>query len=305
MFNIIPFLLIVIPLVLAIIIVVRKFPQLVLLDVESLPEVKEEKRKDTYLRKRAEIKTQKQKKERRETVNKCMAMFEKAQESFRIFVGGVQKQLVKQKQGGAVKRKTEKSAVSKKTVQGQDVSSMLDRAHAAFVGEKIDQAEELFISVIRQDNKNIDGYKGLVDVYIKQGQWKEAAQTSKFLIKLSPKGVHYVKLAKIEEHVGNIEKAIILYRKAVKKKPNRAGWHSHLARLLEKVSEYDLALKSAQDALAIEPENPRFLDNVLEFAIILENKKLAQEILRRVRKVNPENDKISRWRDRIQQMRKK
>ena len=66
MFNIIPFLFVVIPLVLAIVIVVRKFPQLVLLDVESLPEVKEGKRKETYLRKRAGIKAQKQKKERQE-----------------------------------------------------------------------------------------------------------------------------------------------------------------------------------------------------------------------------------------------
>ena len=305
MFNIIPFLLVVIPLVLAIVIVVRKFPQLVLLDVESLPEVKEGKRKETYLRKRAGIKTQKQKKERQEIMTKVMVLFEKAQESFRDFVGSVQKQLVKQKEELISSQKKPVKVVPKTKEEKQTVSGVIDRAHAAFGEGKIDQAEELFISAIRQDNKNIDGYKGLVEVYIKQEQWQEAGQTCKFLIKLSPKGVYYVKLAKIEEHVGNENKAIMLYKKAVKKTPNRAGWHSHLARLLEKTGNLEAALASAQEALALEPENPRFLDNVIEFAIIVNNKKLAQEMLRRIRKVNPENDKIPRWRERVQQIKKK
>ena len=305
MFNIIPFLLVVIPLVLAIVIVVRKFPQFVLLDVESLPEVKEGKRKETYLRKRAGIKTQKQKKERKEVVTKAMLLFEKAQDVFRGFVGSVQKQLVKQKEELISSQKKPVKVVPKTKEEKQVVSGVIDRAHAAFGEGKIDQAEELFISAIRQDNKNIDGYKGLVEVYIKQEQWQEAGQTCKFLIKLSPKGVHYVKLAKIEEHIGNDSKAIMLYKKAVKKTPNRAGWHSHLARLLEKTGNLEAAIASAQEALALEPENPRFLDNVIEFAIIVNNKKLAQEMLRRIRKVNPENDKIPRWRERVQQIKKK
>jgi len=53
MYSILPFALIIISLAIIIIIVVRRYPQLTLLDVDSIPEVKIEKKKVELLKKHA------------------------------------------------------------------------------------------------------------------------------------------------------------------------------------------------------------------------------------------------------------
>ena len=60
-YSIISFILMIVPLAIIIIVVVKKFPQLAVLDVDNVPEVKTSKKKDEVLKKRVEEKAIKSK----------------------------------------------------------------------------------------------------------------------------------------------------------------------------------------------------------------------------------------------------
>ena len=54
MYDYIPFILIVGSLAVILRLIIRKYPQLTLIDVDGIPQVREEKKKDEFLRKRVE-----------------------------------------------------------------------------------------------------------------------------------------------------------------------------------------------------------------------------------------------------------
>ena len=152
MFNILPFLLILLPLVVIIVIVVRKFPQLMLLDVDSLEEVKQDKKKDSFLKRRV-ARQSKDKKRKRETGRHALEeYFVKIQDQFREYVATVQRQVVKQKK----QRSGKKLAQAPETVTEKDekkITEILRDAQRAVEQHKLDLAETKYISAIRLDKK--------------------------------------------------------------------------------------------------------------------------------------------------------
>ena len=302
MFNILPFLLILLPLVVIIVIVVRKFPQLMLLDVDSLEEVKQDKKKDSFLKRRV-ARQSKDKKRKRETGRHALEeYFIKIQDQFREYVATVQRQVVKQKK----QRSGKKLAQAPETVTEKDekkITEILRDAQRAVEQHKLDLAETKYISAIRLDKKNKEAYKGLASVYVKQNQTQEALQTFSFLLHLNPKdeSIH-VQMAKIEEDLGNIENAITHYKKTLALDAEHAERYFVISQLLQKQEKIEEAIDYALQAVELEPENPRFLDNVLEFAILLNDKKLAGKIYRKIRSVNPENEKLPVWKEKIKEI---
>ena len=109
MFHILPFVLIVASLGVILIVIIKKFPQLSLLDVDSLPEVKEEKKKEQVLKKRAKKKTKEVKKKQSEQLDKFLGKMKTVQHKFRGYVGNVEKRVVER---GIEKKEEKKSAVS-------------------------------------------------------------------------------------------------------------------------------------------------------------------------------------------------
>jgi hypothetical protein len=68
---------------------------------------------------------------------------------------------------------------------------------------------------------------------------------------------------------------------------------------LLKVGQADVAKESILQAVELEPQNPKYLDLLIEIAIICGNKDLALKGYGELRLVNPENQKLSSFKDRI------
>lgn len=301
MYTLLPFILILVSLATILVVVIRKFPQLSLLDIEKLPEVQEEVKKNEVLKKRVKKKTKESKEKTDAKVHILLARLKKVQLQFRQYVGVVERRIIRQK----IEHKKQEQINTPETTQTEKekVSLLLKDAEHAFQGNQFDSAETKYIAVIRLDNKNEDAYKGLIDVYVERDQLEEAAETCSFLLQLNPKNeLAHVRMAEIAEQDGDIQKAIDHYQEAVIINHNMSPRFAKLADLLVRLEQYETALEAINQAIELEPENPKYLDNFVHIAILVGNKKLAKEAYDKLRQANPTNNKLDSLKQKIDKM---
>ena len=146
------------------------------------------------------------------------------------------------------------------------VNELIEAAGHDLDGGSLNSAEGKLVDAIRLDPRATEAYKGLADVYMAKRSYGEAQETLEFLRRLKPKDTEiYLKLIKIAEEQGQ---------------------HAKLLEYLAKVIE-------------LSPNNPKHLDLLIETSILLKNKRLAHQGLNRLRKVNPDNQKIEDFEHRI------
>lgn len=297
-YSIISFLLIVVPLAVIIVIIVRKFPQLSLLDVENLPEVKAGKKKEEVLRKRAEARAAQK---RYQWLQKLQPMAHKLkgiQKKFRTYVGTIERRVVRERQ-----KSIEEGAREVKGAKKESARTMVQQAEHFRQLNDLEAAEKKYLSVIKLDPKNVDAYRGLGSVYMKQEQWPEAKETFQFVLQLDPGNADAcVRLATIAEAEGDIKAAIGYYEQAIQLDDQSAVWFGSLADLLAKIEQYDTALEAITQAVDLEPQNPKYLDMLTEISILGGHKDRAEEALQQLRMVNPENQKLAVFRERIDRL---
>lgn len=296
MYALLPLLLIFFSFALIIFLIVKKFPQLTLLDVESIPEVKEEKKKDEFLKKRAEKKSKEVKEKKKEKWQPYVALSKNLQTGFRSFTGTIEKKVF---------HDTFSRSRTKKIQQGvtpeHEIKILLREAHHAWSEKNVDVAEKKYIEIIRLDPKHVEAYQGLAKVYSELGQDKEAEETYKFLHHLVPNDDSViVSLAEIAEENGKNTEAIQYYEKSLLLNDSNASRFAKLSTLLEDENQYPPALEAIKQAVELEPQNPKYLDNLIELAIMVGNKELAEEGYGKLRLVNPQNHKLPLFKDKIQ-----
>jgi hypothetical protein len=101
------------------------------------------------------------------------------------------------------------------------------------------------------------------------------------------------------EREGNSAEAIACYQQAVVINDNLSPRFYHLAELLLKEKQPETALEAIESALDLEPKNPKYLDLLIEVAILLNDKKMAMDAYNELRLVNPENQKLDSFKSRI------
>lgn len=311
MVHLIPFFLIIIAIAIIVVIVVRKYPSLTLLDVDNMPEVKEERKKEEFIRSKADKVTKQKVIKQEARVQKAVERFKRTQESFRKYVGDVEQRIEKQKEepkkalrhaGGPVVKKDAQVLKEVRPTLKQDlkVEESLKAGEAALEAERFDEAESRFIAAIRIDMKNVQAYRGLVDVYIRREHWEEAEQTGEYLLRLvEDDDTLLAKMGQISEELDKPKQAIQYYERAVLINPHLPQRFHRMAELLHAQGEAETALTAIEQALAIEPENPRYLDISVELAILVGDKIRAEKLYNRFRMVNPENQKLPLYKEKI------
>ncbi len=297
MSTILPFFLIIGSLVAIIVIVIRKYPQITLLDVENISEAKEEKKKNEFLKKRADKRADLSKKQLGEIIQPITKKAKDHQKKFRSYVGKIQKTVADE-----MKKKStpQKPVVAKTTEEKDKVGSLLKDAQHHYDNHEYDKAEKIYIQVIRLDNKNTVAYEGLGDVYFAQEQFLEAEETYSFLSKLDKKNDKvYVRLSEVAEAKKETDKAIEYLQKANEINDSKSVRFAKLTELLQRTGDYNDALESIQKAMELEPENPKYIDKLIEISIIVGNKKIAKSGLSQLKKVNPENNKLALFEQKI------
>lgn len=163
---------------------------------------------------------------------------------------------------------SEQGLASQKNV----VMELLSQADQLYSEEKYTEAEKKYIEVIRLSPKTVEAYRGLGRVYLFQKNYRHARASL----------VHAAKLA-----------------------PDDADVQCTLAEIYAELDKMNRALKAIEQAVELQPNNPKYLDLAVELALNAHDVYFAEKMLGRLRTANPENQKIEEYENQIFQMKTK
>ena len=277
----------------------RRFPQAANLDVNNLPEEKMYKTKQEIIEKRIEAGSDADK----ETMLKILVPLKKiwlfVQKNFRSYAGKVYRMMYHEQN---LNKRTVPPKESQVTADEKDrrVSQLVQDAERCLNAKEFEKAEEYFIAAIKINAKSAPAYRGLGDSYMAKNSLEEARQTYRFLLQLEPDDDSVlVKLAEIAESQGDLEEAIGYYQQAVLVNDAFSARFHRLAELLNKVGQPEVAKEAALQSVELEPQNSKYLDLLLEIAIICGDKALAIKTFNDLRLINPNNQKLDGFKDRM------
>lgn len=281
-----------------ILIVVNKFPQLRALDISTLPQTKEAKVKEA-------IKYQKFNRGFRKLAAKTKPLrkfssrlWRNIQGRFREFVQSIHAKY--QEVSKAVETAMPKPEEAKPPV---NISGLLSEADNLVIKGDVEQAERRYLAAIKLDPKATEAYRGLGGIYFDQGKYRQAKETYEFIIKLSPNDDRaYNRLGRLAEMAGDWGLAAKYFEVAVRLNNRRAICFFDLGRAYAALNKPAAALRNFLKAVQLEPNNPKYLDQLLEMSIISGDSELAREIYERLRLTNPDNQKLAEFKQRIEEM---
>lgn len=281
------------------VVLIRKFPQVANLDLENFAEEQEARKKRDIISKRLEERGRLARERWTRRFSPFKTLWGRLQLKFRIYVGKIEKLLHYEETS---KRKATLQQMTGEEKEYQ-INELLQQAENHFMQSNFDKAEELYIAAIKIDKKCVPAYRGLAETYSAKGNKEEAFETYDFLSRLLPDDdALLVKLGEIAEEQGKIEQAIHYYEKATTINDSLSPRFYHLAELLMKADQPEVAIEAAKQAVDLEPKNPKYLDLLIEIAIICGVKDEALKAFEELRLVNPENQKLAELKEKIDKM---
>ena len=280
-------------------IAVPKIYRLANLDVNNLPEEIEQQKKKEIIFKRLEIKG----KEFGKKIGKKLSFLQKfwlfTQGRFRFLVFRIEK--LWHHEENIRKKIMEKTMTSEE--KEKKLNSIIKEAEGFFAGQNYDKAEELYIAALRLNPKSEVVYRGLGDTYFAKKAYNEAVETYEFLLGLNKNDDNVlIKLGEIKEIQNKLDDAINYYQQAATIGDSLSPRFFHLAELLLKVNQPTVAIEAIKEACTLEPKNPKYLDLLIETAIICDDKLLAEKSFDELRLVNPDNNKLADFKERISKL---
>ncbi len=277
---------------------VRKFPQLSNIDLDSLPEEKEARKKKEIISRRLKTEGGKMVEKMSTNLKPVGKVWGLLQLKFRLYVGKVEGLWHHEERA---KKKIATPVASEN--REAKIHTLLQEASTYLQAGAFEQAEAHYINVISIDSKSFEAYRGLADTYLAKNSVEEAEQTYQFLLKLRPEDdAVLAKLAEIAEQQGKLEQAIEYYQQAAVFNDALSPRFYHLAELLVKVKQPEVAREAILSAIDLEPKNPKYLDLLIEIGILCSDKDLAQQGFNELRLVNPKNQKLQVFQDRIKEL---
>lgn len=146
------------------------------------------------------------------------------------------------------------------------IQLLLKRGRGALTDD-LELAEQCFLDVITLDPRNLESYEALLHIYLSKKQVQEAIELLDFLVKLNP--------ASSGRYLFEVAGALL-------RAEDKAG-----------------AWQYGVQAVSFEPTNPKYLDFLIELAILEEHKREGGKYLEKLREVNPENGKIDEFERRL------
>lgn len=143
---------------------------------------------------------------------------------------------------------------------------MIAEAKQLVAEEHYDRAEKKLIEVISAHPRNTDAYERLGRLYLKKLDYASAKETFAFLAKIVPKD------ASVNASLGEVELGL--------QKPEKA-------------------LRKFKKAVELSPNNSKYIDFLVESAILANDKVTALDGLKLFEKLNPESKKIDEFKKRI------
>lgn len=264
-YNILPIIIIAVCLAIIISIIIKKFPELKALNVDSIPEERDAKVKEKIISNRVNRKTQ--------------AFFNKAAAFFFPIIGKIKENFRRlfQKVSELEKQYEKKESIftedDKKTIDLR-VKELLAAAETFKEKSQLLDAEKKYIEIITLDSKNLDAYEGLAKIYLQKKEFDQAKETYIFLIKAAEKTKNFspIKLA---------------------------VFYFDLAEIFKNSDKMNKCFDLMKKVISLDTNNPKYIDFYLDCSIILKRKMDAMRALKHLKQINPENRKIVDFEKRI------
>jgi tetratricopeptide (TPR) repeat protein len=262
MYNIIPFILICVSLFTIIIVIVRKFPALANLDVENMPSEKEARFKEQIITGR---------------LQKGLAKGKVRLGRFFGFIGGNFARLflfIQKKLREAQKNYSRHPASLPVADKEMMIKGLLQNNSILDDRENFEEKETNLIKVIELEPRNSEAFIVLGSLYAANKKYEEGKQAFAHVLKL----------------LGNAEP------------DKQAEIYYDLAGIYRETGEAPSALETIKMAVRLSPNNPRFLDSLLEISIMNKDKITALDALEKLTAVNPENGKLAEFKEQITEL---
>ena len=179
----------------------------------------------------------------------------------------------------------------------QAVSKLFVEIEELIKQDKLHDAEEKYIEIIGRDSQNLKAFSGLGDLYFEQKNLDEARQTYLHALKLSEQNFDQAAKAQKRQDAGLAPTTEIQDNTT-----ELAGIYFDLACVNRAAENLKEATENINKALKLEPNNPRYLDTWLEISIINKDKGSALDAYGRLKKVNPENQKLAQIKKEINEL---
>ena len=307
MFNIIPLFLLIISLGVIVVLIARKYPELTLLDLDTIPDRKEKQKKKEILTRKASKRSQEQQAKLLDRFAPLGQAWTNTQTSFRKYVKKLKDEVESAKQE-QTKKQSQKVAPAQPPVvtnleKEERVEDILKRGKRALEEGRFQEAESAYISVIEKDAKHAPAYEGLGDVYRAQQQFEEAKETYLFAKKLDAgEASVFIKLASLAEEQEQWVEAIQYYEAAVLIDDTNADMFAKLSELLLKAGQEQAAHEAICQAAELRPKHLPYLDSLTEISILVQDKSRAEEAAQAIRMIDPEYSRLPLLKDRIAEM---
>lgn len=150
----------------------------------------------------------------------------------------------------------------------ETIHRLIEDAETLVQKDELIPAEKIYIDIISHNPKSVDAYEGLGNLYLGNSQFDQARETLQFTLRLSPSDASVlVSLAQLELKLDQPKSALTHLKKAIQKRP----------------------------------KNPKYLDLYIEVSLKAGSLKDASDGIKRLKEVNPENQKIQDFEERFLQ----
>ncbi|MDO9399389.1 MAG: tetratricopeptide repeat protein [bacterium] len=287
--NIISVVLILISLIIIIVIVFKKFPLLATLDIKSIPAEKEAKIKEQIISARL-----------KRNVIKWWLQFVRFTGPLVTVLNNLFSLLYKRLQ--RLKDEHQKP-VANLDNNNATIDQLFDEAVMLKKQDDLAMAEKKYIKIIGLDSKNIRAFEELGRLYFEQKSFEEAKQAFEHVLKLKQDDKNVSdNLAQIANKKDGLSQSERDYIESLKGNKQNAQTFYNLALVYQALNSLPEAINSLKEALEIEPNNPRYLDIMLELSIITKDKMLALDIYDKLVVANLENKKIELFKKQIDEL---
>jgi predicted Zn-dependent protease len=206
----IPIIIIVVSLAVIVYVIIRKLPQIRIIDVNTIPKERERKVKEQLILQKFNRKGGAKLRSVSKKTSKAVVAVSK------VGRRAVQKLYKMEQYYQKMKRSTSEGqhAYGSEVIKG-----LIDKAEKLIKEDEFIPAEKIFIDIISHNPKSVDAYEALGNMYIEAEQFEQARETLTFALRLSPDDASLnVSLAELEIELENHKGALEYLRKAVEKR---------------------------------------------------------------------------------------
>jgi Tfp pilus assembly protein PilF len=244
-------------------VVLRKIPQLRVIDVESIPKERERKVKEQLILSRFQrsggVKLQKVAKISSGVVGAISRQGRRAVQRLYRLEQYYQK----------LKRSGDEGT---HRYSDETVRARLEEADVLVKQEEFIPAEKIFIDIISHNPKSVDGYEGLGNMYLVNDQLDQARETLQFALRLSPDDASLnVSMAELENTQGNQKAALPYLKRAVTKRSKNPRYLDYYIETALDVGSLKDAREGIQALKDVNPDNKK----IEEFEARFQEKKEA------------------------------